>query len=53
MKKLFNEKKAELNDQRILELLKKLPGMYENGELIEVQTICQEIANAIDDFSKC
>ena len=50
--KLFDAKKGELNDTAILELLKKLPDMYENGEIAEVEDICLEIYYAIHGFEK-
>ena len=49
--KLYNPEKDELNDQKILELLRKLPEMYENGELVETEDICWEIAYAIRLFN--
>ena len=52
MSKLYNMESGELNDKKIVKLLEGLPEMYKNGELVEVQTICQEIANAIIDFSQ-
>ena len=49
--KLYNPKKDELNDHKILDLLRKLPEMYENGELVETEDICLKIADAIRQFN--
>lgn len=49
--KLVDYDKMELKDKEILELLKPLPEMYENGEIIEVGDACFEIYNAILDFT--
>ena len=49
-KKLFEN--GDLNDEAILELLKKLPEMYENGEIAEVQDYCLDIYNAIRSFEE-
>lgn len=42
--------KGELKDKKILEVLKKLPEQYENGEIAEVRDIMEEIIFAIDEF---
>ena len=42
--------KGELKDKKILEVLKKLPEQYENGEIAEVRNIMEEIIIAIDEF---
>lgn len=47
---LYKEK--ELNDSLIIQMLKELPEMYENGELIEVRNYCMDIVIAIDDFEQ-
>jgi len=44
--------KGELKDKKILEVLKKLPEQYENGEIAEVRDIMEEIIFAIDEFEK-
>ena len=49
---LFHDRTGALNDEKILELLRKMPEMYENGELSEVQDICLSIYQAIDEFAK-
>lgn len=42
--------KGELKDKKILEVLKKLPEQYENGEIAEVRDVMEEIVFAIDEF---
>ncbi len=42
--------KGELKDKKILEVLKKLPEQYENGEIAEVRNIMEEIIFEIDEF---
>jgi len=44
--------KGELKDKKILEVLKKLPEQYENGEIAEVRDVMEEIVFAIDEFEK-
>ena len=44
--------KGELKDKKILEVLKKLPEQYENGEIAEVRDVMEEIIFAIDEFEK-
>ena len=48
--RFYNYKTHELNDEKIIKELKKLPTMYENGEIAEVQELCEEIADAIREF---
>ena len=48
--KLYDPVRDELNDEKILELLRRLPEMYENGELVETEDVCLEIAYAIKCF---
>ena len=43
---------GQLKDKKIIEALKKLPDMYENGEIIEVRDLCNDIADAIDSFER-
>ena len=50
MSKFYNYKKSELDDDSIIEALKKLPEMYENGELLEVADECCEIYRAILEY---
>jgi hypothetical protein len=50
--KLYDSETNKLYDKRILELLKRLPEMYENGELVEVEQVCSEIQYAIRLFSR-
>lgn len=40
----------DLNDNMIVEALKKAVVDYENGEISEVQDVLIEIINAIDEF---
>ena len=44
--------RGRLNDKKIIEALKKLPDMYENGEIIEVRELCYDIVDAIDSFER-
>ena len=44
--------KGELKDKKILEVLKKLPEQYENGEIAEVRDVMEEIIFAIDEFER-
>ena len=39
-----------LKDKEVITDIRKAADMYENGELIESQSILLEIANAISDF---
>lgn len=39
-----------LKDKEVVADIRKAADMYENGELIEAQSILMEIANAISDF---
>ena len=39
-----------LKDRKVVVDIRKAADMYENGELIEAQSILLEIVNAIDDF---
>ena len=39
-----------LKDKEVVADIRKAADMYENGELIEAQSILVEIVNAIDDF---
>lgn len=39
-----------LKDKEVVADIRKAADMYENGELIETQSILVEIANAINDF---
>ena len=39
-----------LKDKEVVVDIRKAADMYENGELIEAQSILVEIVNAIDDF---
>lgn len=48
--RFYNYKTHELNDEKIIKELKKLPTMYENGGIAEVQELCEEIADAIREF---
>lgn len=43
-------KNKELKDNLIMDKLANLSNMYENGEIAEVQTIMDEISEAIDIF---
>ena len=49
--RFYNYKTHELEDTKILEQLKKMPIMYENGEVAEVQELCDEISEAIQEFN--
>lgn len=44
--------KGKLKDKKILEVLKKLPEQYENGEIAEVRDVMEEIVFAIDEFER-
>ena len=39
-----------LKDKEVVADIRKAADMYENGELIETQSILEEIVNAISDF---
>lgn len=41
-----------LKDKKIAADIRKAADMYENGELVETQSLLTEIANAIDDFDR-
>ena len=43
-------KKGQLEDKKIVAALHKAAENYENGEIIEVRDLLQEIVNAIDEF---
>ena len=43
-------KNGELEDKKIVEALRKAADAYENGELIEVRDLLQDIVDAIDEF---
>lgn len=45
-------KNGVLQDTKIIEALKQAVVDYENGELIEVRDLLEEIINAIDEFSE-
>lgn len=51
MKKYYNKKTKELNDERIANDLRKLADDYENGEIVEVRDALLDIVEAIDDYS--
>lgn len=52
MKKYYNKKTKELNDERIAHDLRKLADDYENGEIVEVRDALLDIVEAIDDYSE-
>lgn len=39
-----------LKDKQVVADIRKAADMYENGELVETQSILAEIVNAINDF---
>ena len=41
---------GKLKDEEVVADIRKAADMYENGELVETQSILTEIINAIDDF---
>ena len=43
-------KNGELEDKEIVSALRQAAEQYENGELIEVRDLLQEIVDAIDEF---
>ncbi len=43
-------KNGELKDKEITAALKQAADGYENGELIEVRDLLQDIVDAIDEF---
>ena len=43
-------KNGELEDKEIASALRKAVDQYENGELIEVRDLLQDIVDAIDEF---
>lgn len=43
-------KNGELEDQKIVAALRKAADDYENGEIIEVRDLLQDIVDAIDEF---
>ena len=49
MSKYYNSKTKELRDQKILEALKELPRLYDNGEIMEVY---DEMCILVRDFNK-
>lgn len=51
MKKYYNKKTKELDDERIAHDLRQLADDYENGEIVEVRDALLDIVKAIDDFS--
>ena len=46
----YNAKTKELDDKSILEKLKKLPEMYENGEIAEVKDEMTDLVNSLQEF---
>lgn len=40
----------KLDDKAILKSLKETTGLFKNGNLAEVEDICREIADAIEEF---
>ena len=48
----YNDKTHELNDTKIVNTLRKLPEMYENGEIAECQDFMIDIVNAIDAWER-
>ena len=46
----YDAKKQELDDKKILEKLRQLPAMYENGEIAEVKDEMTDIVNSIQEF---
>ena len=45
--KLYDQESGQLNSPKIIELLRRLPEMFEKGDLFEVENICSEIEYAI------
>lgn len=46
----YNAKTKELDDKKILEKLKQLPAMYENGEIAEVKDEMIDLVNSLQEF---
>lgn len=46
----YDAKKQELDDKKILEKLKQLPAMYENGEIAEVKDEMIDLVNSLQEF---
>ena len=43
-------KNGKLKDKKIVSALRQVAEQYENGELIEVRDLLQDIVDAIDEF---
>ena len=43
-------KNGKLKDKEIVSALRQVADQYENGELIEVRDLLQDIVDAIDEF---
>ncbi len=43
-------KHGKLQDKEIVSALRKVADQYENGELIEVRDLLQDIVDSIDEF---
>lgn len=43
-------KNGKLEDKKIVNALREAVGAYEDGELIEVRDLLQDIVDAIDEF---
>ena len=43
-------KNGELEDKKIVDALRKAADDYENGEIIEVRDLLQDIVDAINEF---
>ncbi|MBQ1776827.1 MAG: hypothetical protein IIZ93_01585 [Acidaminococcaceae bacterium] len=50
MSRFYDSKRQELDDDAIIEALKALPNMYEEGQLAEVEDMCYEIYCSILAF---
>ena len=50
MNKYYDSENDELNDKKIIEDLKEAIDMYENGEILEVQSMLIDIVNSISEF---
>jgi len=51
MNEFYNWKNHELNDAEILAALKQAITDYEDGAIVEVQSVCSSIADAIQEYS--